>query len=131
MQLLHISIYAKSAGARELVLAVPTGKNADREHPRLPRGEQVPHRIRDHVALDRLGSERSCALDEEIGLELCSQDVTALHDSRIRTDSKRLERRVDLGPPAGGRDSVHDAAPAGLSTARSKKSPQAFAAARR
>ena len=69
MQLGGVAVDAEGSGAEELVLAVTAGQQADRQHPRAARREQVPDGVADDEALGRLGLEPPRALDEEVGLD--------------------------------------------------------------
>src|SRR5437870_2989394 len=83
MQLGGVAIYTERAGAGELVVAVAAAQQADAQHARASRGEQIPHRIADHVTVSDLNAQAPLAGEEQIGLGLRSRDVAALDDDRL------------------------------------------------
>ncbi len=108
-ELLCIAVNAKGAGACELVVAVAAAQQADAQHASSPRGEQIPDRIADDVALLGWNADPFAAGEEEIGLRLGPKHVTSLDDDGLGSDPESVQRGVDLGPPTGCRDSVRDA----------------------
>ena len=101
-QLGRVAVDAVGAGALELVGAVAAGQQADAEHARAARREQVPDGVADHVAVARLDGEAARALDEQVRLRLGARDVAALDDDRLgrRRRAPRARRR---SPAAGPR----------------------------
>lgn len=51
MELLQIAIDAKCPGLGELVLPIAAAQQTNRQHPRPPRGQEIPHRIHDDEAI--------------------------------------------------------------------------------
>ena len=104
-QLLRVSVDAKGAGAGQLVLAVAAAEQADAEHPRPACGEQIPDGIADDVALLRR-RRRACAAQARkrsgsgFARSTSPRSTTTVSGPRC----ERLERGVDLGPSARGRD---------------------------
>src|SRR6476661_7172972 len=89
-QLADVAVDAERAGALELRLAVAAAQQADAQHARAPRREQVPDGVADDVALVGLDPEPPAAGEEEIGLRLGALHVASLDHNRLRRNAERV-----------------------------------------
>ena len=78
-----VAVDAEGAGRAQLVLAVPAAQQADAEHPGATRGQQVPHRVADDVALVGGDAEPLLAGEEEVRLGLGAEDVATIDDDHV------------------------------------------------
>src|SRR5439155_21635896 len=106
MELGGVAIDTEGAGAGELVVAVASAQQADAQHARASRREEIPHGIADHVTVFDLHAEAPLAGEEQIGLRLRSRDVATLDDDGFLRHAEGVEGGVDLRTTAGRRDAV-------------------------
>src|SRR5881394_731502 len=82
MELGGVAIHTQGAGAGELVVAVASAQQADAQHARASRREEIPHVIADHVTYLDLHTEAPLAGEEQSGLRLRPRDVPTREDDR-------------------------------------------------
>ncbi len=108
MEIRGVAIDAERAGGGELIPAIPAREQSDAQHPRAPRGEEVPHRVADHVAVADFDAELLLASQKKVGLGLCAENVASVDDHGLGWNPEGRERPVDLGVPPRGGDAVGD-----------------------
>src|SRR5256885_6273530 len=108
MEIRGVAIDPECSRRGELVPAIPAREEADAQHPRATRGEEVPHRVADHVAVTNVDAELLLTPQKQVGLRLCPQNIAAVDHHRTRWNAKSRERAVDLRMPPRRRDAVWD-----------------------
>ena len=91
MEIRRIAIDTERARGGELVPAVSARQQANTEHPGPSRGEQIPHRVADHIAVPDLDAELLLASQEQIRLGLRAKDIATVDDHHVLWHAKRLE----------------------------------------
>src|SRR5205814_197571 len=95
-------------GRCELVPSITAGEQSNTQHSGAPRGEEVPHRIADHIAVANVDAELLLALQKQIGLRLGPKHIAPVHDHGLLWNAECDERAVDLRMTTGRRDAVRD-----------------------
>ena len=96
MEFQGITIDTKCPGLGQLVLPIAAAQQTNRQHPRPPRGQEIPHRIADYEAIVDRNAQALLTREEKIWRRLRALDVPALHDDCLGADAKAVERRVNL-----------------------------------
>jgi hypothetical protein len=85
MQLRRVAVNPESTRSAQLIFAVPAAQQADAQHARASRRQEIPDRISHHVTIIHANPQPLLAGQEEIGLGFGTSDIAALDHDRLLT----------------------------------------------